>query len=70
MSVAIDRKNNELWVANFGDHTAVIFDLKANGNVAPKRVIRNAPAGTPSVGMGNPMSVTYDAKRDELLVPN
>jgi DNA-binding beta-propeller fold protein YncE len=70
MSVAIDRKNNELWVANFGDHTAVIFDLKAKGNAAPKRIVRNAPAGSPSSGFGNPMSVTYDSKRDELLVPN
>jgi DNA-binding beta-propeller fold protein YncE len=68
--VSIDRKNKELWVANFADHTAVVFDLSAKGNAAPKRVIRNAPAGTPTSGFGNPMSVTYDSKRDELLVPN
>jgi hypothetical protein len=38
--------------------------------VAPKRIIRNAPAGTPTVGFGNPMAVSYDTKRGEILVPN
>ena len=61
---------DELWVANFGDHTALVFDLAAGGNVAPKRIIRNAPAGSPSVGFGNPMTIAYDPKRDEILVPN
>ena len=70
MSVAIDRKNGELWVANFGDHTAVVFDRNVRGNAAPKRIIRNAPAETASCGMGNPLVVAYDSKRDELLVPN
>ena len=70
LAVAIDRKNNELWVANFGEHTAVVFDRSARGNVAPKRVIRNAPAGTATAGFGNVITLAYDSKRDELLVPN
>ena len=70
MGVAIDSKNNELWVANFGDHTALVFDLRASGNAAPKRVIRNAPQGTPSTGFGHPMTLSYDSKRGEILVPN
>jgi hypothetical protein len=70
MGVVIDRKNNELWVANFGNHSAVVFDRAAVGNVAPKRIIRNAPAGTPTSGFGNPMAAAYDTKRQEILVPN
>jgi hypothetical protein len=70
MGVSIDRKNSELWVANFGAHTAVIFDLNATGNAEPKRVLRNAPAGSPTGGFGNPMGIGYDSKREEVLVAN
>jgi len=69
MGVAFDAARNELWVANFG-HEAEIFDLNATGNVAPKRIIRNAPPGTVAAGFGNPMALAYDSKRDVLLVPN
>jgi hypothetical protein len=67
--VAFDPIRKELWVANFG-HEAEVFDLDAAGNVAPKRILRNAPAGTPAAGFGNPMALAYDSKRDVLLVPN
>jgi hypothetical protein len=69
-SVFADTKNRELWVANFGGHSATIYDLGASGDVAPKRIIRNAPEGTPSLMIGNPGAVGYDSKRDEILVPN
>jgi DNA-binding beta-propeller fold protein YncE len=70
MGVAIDAKNGEIWVSNFSDHSAVAFDRTANGNVAPKRIIRTAPPGTPSPGFGNPQTVAYDSKREQILVPN
>jgi DNA-binding beta-propeller fold protein YncE len=70
MAVSIDTQNDEIWVANFGDHSAVVFDRAASGNVAPKRIVRSAPEGAPSGGLGNPMAVGYDSKRDEILVPN
>jgi hypothetical protein len=70
MGVVVDHKNKELWVANFGDHTAVVFDLKASGNAAPKRIIRNAPRGTPTVGFGNPMALAFDSNREEIVVGN
>jgi DNA-binding beta-propeller fold protein YncE len=70
MGVAIDTKNGEIWVSNFVDHSAVAFDRASNGNVAPKRVIRTAPPGTPSPGFGNPQTVAYDSKREQILVPN
>ena len=66
----VDTKNNEIWVANYGDHTAVVFDRLASGDVAPKRIIRNAPEGTPTTGFTNAASAAYDPKREEILVPN
>jgi len=70
VGVAIDEKRDEIWVANYGDHTAVVFDRAASGNVAPKRIIRNAPKGTPTTGFTNASAAAYDTKRDQLLVPN
>jgi hypothetical protein len=70
VAVAFDARNREMWVANYGDHTALVFDIDAAGNVDPKRIIRNAPAGTPTTGFTNASAAAYDTKRDELLVPN
>src|SRR6266481_5754481 len=70
MGVSIDAKNEEIWVTNYREHTAAVFARTAQGNVAPKRIVRNALAGTPAVGFGNPGAVAYDSKRDEILVPN
>jgi 6-phosphogluconolactonase (cycloisomerase 2 family) len=69
-SITLDKKNNELWVANFGNHTATVFRLSANGDVAPLRTIRSGPLGQPTLMIGNPGSVAYDTKREEILVPN
>jgi DNA-binding beta-propeller fold protein YncE len=70
MGVSIDTKNDEIWVTNYREHSAAVFARTAKGNVAPKRVLRNAPSGSPAVGFGNPGAVTYDSKRDQILVPN
>jgi DNA-binding beta-propeller fold protein YncE len=70
MGVAVDPQKGEIWVSNWGDHSALAFESGARGNVAPKRIIRSAPAGTPAPGFGNPMALAYDSKRDQLLVPN
>ncbi len=68
--VAVDEKNNELWVANFGNHSATVYAIDASGNVAPKRMIRSAPIGTPTPMIGNPHTMAYDTKRNEILVAN
>lgn len=68
MGVAVAK--DEIYVANFGDHTALVFGRLAAGNVRPRRIIRNAPAGRETSGFGNPYSVAYDSKRQEILVPN
>jgi len=57
-------------VTNYREHTALAFARTAEGNVAPKRVLRNALPGTAAVGFGNPGAVAYDSKRDQILVPN
>jgi hypothetical protein len=59
-----------LWIANFGSHAATVFPIDANGNVTPKRVIRSAPPDTPAPMIGNPHTMAYDVKRDEILVSN
>jgi hypothetical protein len=68
--VFVDVRHNELWVSNWVNYTATVYKREAAGNVAPLRTIRAAPAGTPLPGIGNPGAVTYDAGRDQLLVPN
>jgi DNA-binding beta-propeller fold protein YncE len=69
-SVFVDQKNQELWVANYGNHSATVYKLDASGDAAPIRTIRAAPANTPAPMMGNPHTVAYDSKRDQLLVAN
>ena len=68
--VFVDAKNGELWVANFGNHTATVYKRTAEGDTPPLRTIRSAPLGSPSLMIGNPGALAYDTKREELLVPN
>jgi DNA-binding beta-propeller fold protein YncE len=69
-SVSLDGKNHELWVANFGGHSATAYPIDADGDTPPLRTIRSAPASAPSLMIGNPGALTYDSKREEILVPN
>jgi len=68
--VFFDGKNQELWVANFGSHSATVFRPTASGDTPPIRVIRSGPIGAPAPMLGNPHVVTYDSKREEILVAN
>ena len=69
-SVALDQKNGEVWVANMGNHTATVYPLTADGDVAPTRTIRGGAVEDPTLMIGNPGAVGYDTKREEILVPN
>jgi DNA-binding beta-propeller fold protein YncE len=69
-SLAIDVKNQELWVANLGNASATAYRLSASGNVPPLRTIRSAPLNKISLKFGKTQAVTYDTKREEILVPN
>lgn len=68
--VALDLKNQELWVSNLGNASATVYPLMATGNVAPLRVIRSAPEGKQSLNFGRTAAVAYDSRREQLLVPN
>lgn len=68
--VFFDAKNQELWSTNFGNHTATVYKPDASGDAKPLRVIRSAPIGKPVPSLGNPHPITYDSKREEILVPN
>ena len=66
----LDTANNELWVSNFGNHSATVYKLSASGDTPPLRTIRSGPLDEPSLMIGNPGSVAYDTRREEILVPN
>lgn len=70
VGIYADSKNRELWVSNFGNHSATVYPLDANGDVAPLRIIRSAPLGKQAIMIGNPGAISYDTKREEILVPN
>ena len=57
-------------MANYADHTALVFERDASGNVAPKRIVRNGPPGAPALAFTNASAAAYDSKRDALIVPN
>ena len=66
----VDKENEELWVANYGNHSLNVYDLQVNGDVPPKRTIRSGPIGKRALMIGNPGALAYDTKREEILVPN
>ncbi|MSV35156.1 MAG: hypothetical protein EXQ47_06090 [Bryobacterales bacterium] len=68
--VFVDLKNNELWVANFGSHSATVYPFDASGDAVPKRIIRSGPVDAGSPMLGNPHTVAFDSKRDQVLVAN
>ena len=69
-SLFVDLKNQELWVSNLGNASATVYPLNASGDVVPLRKIRSAPEGKVSLKFGKTQAVTYDTKREEILVPN
>ena len=70
VGIFADSKNQELWVSNFGNHSATVYPLDANGDVAPLRTIRSAPLDKQAIMIGNPGAINFDTNREEILVPN
>jgi 6-phosphogluconolactonase (cycloisomerase 2 family) len=68
--LALDRKHQELWVSNLGNASATAYPLMANGDVPPLRILRSAEESRRSLNFGRTAAVTYDAIRQEILVPN
>jgi hypothetical protein len=69
-AVALDTQNNELWVTNYGNHSATVYRMTAEGDTPPLRVIRASPPGVPALMIGNPGALAYDSRREEILAPN
>lgn len=68
--VALDLRNQELWVSNLGNSSATVYPLMADGDMPPLRIIRSAEESKRGVNFGRTAAVTYDPIRQEILVPN
>src|ERR1051326_542643 len=68
--IALDSKLGELYVANMGTPSITVFPVTAEGDVVPLRTIRGGPKDAVGLLIGNPGSVGYDTKREQILVPN
>ncbi len=68
--VYVDTVHNELVIANMGNHRATVYPRTASGDTAPSRVIRSGAENMPALQIGNPGSLAYDTKRNEIIVPN
>jgi len=66
----VDTVHDELVVANMGNHSATVYRRTADGDTPPLRTIRNGPPGKKALMIGNPGSVAYDTKRDQIIAPN
>jgi len=53
-----------------GNYSISVFPVTANGNAAPLRTIRGGPTDRVALMIGNPGAISYDRKREEILVPN
>ncbi len=70
--VYVDTKNEELVVSNIGNNAITVYPRTASGDTAPLRTIRSGPLGKRARApiLIKPGGVTYDTKREEILVPN
>ena len=68
--VFVDANNKEVWASNLGNSTATVYQLTANGDTPPLRIIRSAEEGKASLRFGKTQALVYDPIREEILVPN
>jgi DNA-binding beta-propeller fold protein YncE len=65
MGLSVDEVHGEIFVANNGANSVLVFRRTATGDVAPVRVI----AGN-RTGVNHPMGIALDTKNDEIWVSN
>jgi DNA-binding beta-propeller fold protein YncE len=63
--LSIDEERGEIYVANDGGHSVLVFKTTDNGNVVPTRVIKG-----PKTQLRNPTGVFVDIKNNEVVVAN
>ena len=61
MKVFVDTAHNELFVANSGNNSILVFSRTANGDVAPIRKIEG-----PATRLKKPVGLFVDVKNDEV----
>ena len=61
--IAVDQDRNEIYVANDGGNSMLVFDAAANGDVAPLRVVKG-----PKSLVSNPTGVYLDKANNEVWV--
>ncbi len=61
----VDEERGELYVANDGDDSVLVFRITDEGDVAPSRVVKG-----PKTNLKNPSSAYVDSKNNELVVSN
>ncbi len=61
--LAVDRVNNELIVANFGNNSVTVYPLTANGDVAPLRTLSGG-----ATLLSSPAGLAVDTVNNELVV--
>ena len=64
-NIAVDARRGELYVANSGGHSLLVFDVNAQGDEAPIRVLKGA-----RTELQFPTGVFFDAANDEVWVAN
>jgi DNA-binding beta-propeller fold protein YncE len=64
-ALSLDPERNELFVANDGGNSILVFDASASGDVAPLRVLKG-----PRSLVSNPTGIYLDKKNEELWVAN
>jgi DNA-binding beta-propeller fold protein YncE len=63
--IAVDEDRNEIYIANDGGNSVLVFDASAQGDVAPIRIVKG-----PASLVSNPTGVFFDKKNSELWVTN
>ena len=63
--ISLDQEMQELFVANDGGHSILVFDAASDGDVAPKRVIQGS-----RTQIKNPTGVFVDKVNNELVIAN
>ena len=63
--ISVDQKNGDVYVANDGENSILVFRVTDSGDVAPYRII----AGS-ETQIKNPTGVVVDVINDELIVAN
>jgi 6-phosphogluconolactonase (cycloisomerase 2 family) len=63
--IYVDQEHGEVFVANDGESSVLVFRVTDNGNVAPTRVLKGA-----KTQIKNPTGIFVDTVHDELVVAN